>query len=141
VRTDVIPRNTRQRTVILETVRTLGNHPSADEVFEAVRHKLPRVSLSTVYRNLEFLANSGLIRKLEMGGLPVRFDSTVSPHFHIRCISCNRIDDLRGRRVVVVEDARDFDHDYEVLGYQVEFIGLCSNCRAESSPHHEPSAC
>jgi Fur family ferric uptake transcriptional regulator len=129
--TDVIPRKTRQRTVILETVRTLGNHPSADEVYEAVRQKLPRVSLSTVYRNLEFLARSGLIRKLEMGGLPVRFDSSVSPHFHIRCISCNRIDDLRGRRVVVVEDARDFDHDYEVLGYQVEFIGLCSNCRAE----------
>jgi Fur family ferric uptake transcriptional regulator len=133
----VLPRNTRQRTLILDTLRTLGNHPSADEIFEAVRQRLPRISLSTVYRNLEFLTKAGYIRKLEMGGLPIRFDSTVSPHFHIRCISCNRVDDLRGRRVVVIEDARDFDHDYELLGYQVEFIGLCSACRVESSARLE----
>jgi Fur family ferric uptake transcriptional regulator len=131
---NVHSRNTRQRTLILETLDTLGNHPTADEIFESVRQRLPRISLSTVYRNLEFLAKSGHIRKLEMGGRPVRFDGTVSPHFHIRCISCNRIDDLRGRRVVVIEDARDFDHDYQVLGYQVEFIGLCATCRVESSP-------
>jgi Fur family ferric uptake transcriptional regulator len=111
----------------------MGNHPSADAIYDAVRKKLPRISLSTVYRNLEFLAKSGHIRKLEMGGLPVRFDYTSSPHFHIRCISCNCVDDLRGRRVVVVENARDFDQDFEVLGYQVEFIGLCSRCRAENS--------
>ena len=129
----VLSRNTRQRTLILETLHALGNHPTADEIFESVRQSLPRISLSTVYRNLEFLAKSGHIRKLEMGGLPVRFDSTVAPHFHIRCISCNRVDDLRGRRVVVIEDARDFDHDYELLGYQVEFIGLCSACSVENS--------
>jgi Fur family ferric uptake transcriptional regulator len=58
---------TRQRRVILEELRKVNTHPSADEIYEIVRKRLPRISLGTVYRNLEILSESGDIQKLEPG--------------------------------------------------------------------------
>lgn len=55
-------RMTRQRAVILEELRKTATHPTADELYSIVRRRLPRISLGTVYRNLDFLADSGEIR-------------------------------------------------------------------------------
>jgi len=59
---------TLQRKTILNILRQTNSHPSADELYEMVRKQLPRISLGTVYRNLEILANMGIIQKLELGG-------------------------------------------------------------------------
>ncbi len=56
-------RITRQRRVILEELRRVNNHPSADEIYEIVRRRMPRISLGTVYRNLEMLTELGEIQK------------------------------------------------------------------------------
>ena len=61
-------RMTQQRQVILEELRLCRSHPTADELYSRVRRRLPRISLGTVYRNLETLAERGLIRKMEVGG-------------------------------------------------------------------------
>ena len=58
---------TRQRQIILEELRKVVTHPSADEVYEMVRKRLPRISLGTIYRNLEILSENGDIQKLELG--------------------------------------------------------------------------
>ena len=58
-------RMTRQRGIILEELRKINTHPSADEIYERVRKHLPRISLGTVYRNLEILSELGEIQKLE----------------------------------------------------------------------------
>jgi Fur family ferric uptake transcriptional regulator len=60
-----ISRMTHQRQVILEEVRNTHSHPSADEIYARVRKRLPRVSLGTVYRNLDILASEGFIKKIE----------------------------------------------------------------------------
>jgi len=78
-------RITRQRRVILEELQRTKSHPTADELYRKVRRRLPRISLGTVYRNLELLSRSGLIRKLEIGGGKMRFDGIVEPHYHIHC--------------------------------------------------------
>ena len=67
-------RNTRQREVILEELRKLRSHPTAPVLYEIVRRRLPRISLGTVYRNLELLAKSGVVRKLELSDSEARFD-------------------------------------------------------------------
>ena len=61
-------RMTRQRAVILEELRKVKTHPTADELYSIVRERLPRISLGTVYRNLDFLADTGEIRRLEAAG-------------------------------------------------------------------------
>ena len=61
-------RKSRQRDLILEELRSVRKHLSADEVYALVRRKLPRISLGTVYRNLEVLTEMGEIQTLELGG-------------------------------------------------------------------------
>ena len=81
-------RMTRQRAVILEELRKVKTHPTADELYSIVRERLPRISLGTVYRNLDFLADTGEIRRLEAAGTTKRFDGDISWHQHVRCIHC-----------------------------------------------------
>ena len=69
-------RMTHQRRIILEELRNTRSHPTADEVYEIVRKRIPKISLGTVYRNLELLSESGVIQKLEIGGTQKRFDGT-----------------------------------------------------------------
>lgn len=73
-------RMTRQRKIILEEVRKVNTHPSADEIYEMVRLRLPRISLGTVYRNLEILSELGKIQKLQLSGSLKRFDWNTNKH-------------------------------------------------------------
>jgi len=67
-------RKTEQRAVILDELRKCRNHPGADELYARVRGRLPRISLATVYRNLELMAARGLIRRLDPAAGSRRFD-------------------------------------------------------------------
>ena len=84
---------TQQRQVILEELRNVNTHPSADEIYEMVRKRLPRISIGTVYRNLEILCASGEIQKLEFGCSLKRFDGVATAHYHISCLDCDRVID------------------------------------------------
>ncbi len=127
------PRTTRQRQTILEEICKMTSHPSADEVYEAVRRRLPHISLATVYRNLEVLAERGMIQKLEFGGFQRRFDGNAKNHFHIRCVSCGRIDDVMNEPMLRLEMKPRRMNRYEVLGYRLEFSGLCPKCRKKKT--------
>ncbi len=125
-------RLTTQRQIILEELGKVTSHPTANEVYDMVRKRLPRIGLGTVYRNLELMAETGIILKLEVGGTQKRFDATVAPHYHIRCLSCGKVDDIE---VPVMEDinktAAEISH-YEVIGHHIEFSGICSECSSTS---------
>ncbi len=124
-------RLTNRRKVIIEELRKLHTHPTADELYEVVRKRLPRISLGTVYRNLEFLAGKGIIRKLEIGGTQKRFDGDLDIHQHIRCTECERIDDLPAGTAVTRCDREILENTgYEIIERRVEFIGICPACRA-----------
>lgn len=125
-------RMTRQRRVILEELRKVDSHPSADEVYEMVRKRLPRISLGTVYRNLEILSESGDIQKLEPGCSLKRFDGNPSEHCHIHCVRCHRIADLPMVPDLAIDLAGVYTTDFKIVGHRLEFIGLCSQCSDNS---------
>lgn len=83
-----------QRRVILDVLRNRRWHPTADELFQAVRQRLPHVSLGTVYRNLDQLSQAGLVRGLEFSDGARRFDGLVVKHTHARCLRCGGIEDF-----------------------------------------------
>lgn len=114
--------------MILEELRKVKNHPTADTIYEMVRRRLPRISLGTVYRNLEVLAEHGEILKLNVGGAKMRFDGNTSEHCHIRCVVCGRVDDLPVKPVVTLEESNSIC-GYEILGHKVIFYGRCPECR------------
>ncbi len=124
---------TRQRRVILEELRKVKTHPSADEIYEIVRKRLPRISLGTVYRNLERLSESGDIQKLEPGCSLKRFDGNPTDHCHIRCVRCDRIADAPVAPDLKIDLAQVNSTDYEIIGHRLEFLGVCPICSAKSN--------
>ena len=126
-------RKTKQREVILDELVKLCTHPSADELYGLVRKRLPRISLGTVYRNLELLSREGVIARLETGGAQRRFDAQTGDHQHIRCVSCGRIEDCEGSAGRIRRDARVArGTGYRVLGRRIEYIGICPACRKKT---------
>jgi Fur family transcriptional regulator, ferric uptake regulator len=127
--TEKHPRNSHQRKIILEELSKLRTHPTANEIYEIVRRRLPRISLGTVYRNLEILSESGLIQKLELAGAQKRFDGIVDNHYHVRCIRCGRVDDIPSIEFSNINDAMNGVSQYEILWHRLEFVGICPHCR------------
>jgi Fur family ferric uptake transcriptional regulator len=124
-------RMTHQRQVILEEIKKVDTHPTADEVYEMVRRRLRHISLSTVYRNLDILSEYGMIQKLELGGGQKRFDGRTEKHYHIRCIRCGRVGDLTTTKTLDIENALGGKSDYEIVGHRLELLGLCPKCKNE----------
>lgn len=122
-------RNTEQRRIILEELRGSRFHPTAAELYQMVRKRLPRVSLGTVYRNLEILSRNEAIHKLEMGGAEARFDGEIRPHHHARCVECDAVDDLFDIPENVVPPRHMKPGAFDIQGYRIEFYGLCAQCR------------
>jgi Fur family ferric uptake transcriptional regulator len=129
-------RRTEQRSVILEELRLSSDHPGADEIYRRVRRRLPRISLGTVYRNLERLASQGLIRKLDYGGGQRHFDGQSRPHGHFRCSRCGRIEDLPfSVPLPELDPGHPWVRERTIQGGRVDYHGLCPGCRAaESGP-------
>ncbi len=115
-------RLTTQRQVILEELGKVTSHPTANEVYDMVRKRLPRIGLGTVYRNLELMAETGIILKIEVGGTQKRFDATVDPHYHIRCISCGKVDDVDIPVMADINKSAAEASKYQVLGHHIEFF-------------------
>jgi Fur family ferric uptake transcriptional regulator len=132
---------TRQRRVILETLRAYNNHPSADEIYDRVREELPRISLGTVYRNLEILSALGEIQKLEVGGSLKRFDGNPSLHYHIRCMNCGRLEDAPIDPLPNIENRLKPETGYKVMGHRLEFVGLCPECFDQAADRWESADC
>lgn len=122
-------RMTRQRRLILEELRKLKNHPSADYLHGVVRKTMPNISLGTVYRNLDVLSNSGMVLKLDLAGGQCRYDGDTRPHFHIRCNGCGEVADLPVAAVAGISNPRVLDSDYKVTGWRMEFDGVCPFCQ------------
>ncbi len=126
-------RMTRQRRVILETLQEKKTHPCADEVYEIVRQKMPRISLGTVYRNLDILSELGEIQKIELSGSLKRFDGNPAKHYHIRCINCDRLDDAPMPSLEDIEGRLHGSTRYKVIGHRLEFMGLCPECMEKAA--------
>jgi len=137
-------RMTHQREIILDELRRTKTHPTADELYERIKKRLPRVSLATVYRNLEILSEAGLIKKLEISGRQKRFDWDPDEHDHVFCIHCQRVDDIAtAAPTPQIEPMQE--KGYRITGRRIEFFGLCPKClkhhNAQQSTGERTMAC
>ena len=82
---------TTQRRVILEAVLQRDDHPTADQIYEAVQDRIPQLSRTTVYRTLDTLLELGVIRRVHLTGATGRFDGKIRRHHHLVCMQCNKI--------------------------------------------------
>ena len=125
---DMNRRNTVQRQVVLEELKKVASHPTAGELYDISRRRLPRISLGTVYRNLEILITMGLVRKLETAGREARFDGNIDPHDHVRCVLCGAFEDIHGLPADLMGEEVARKTSYKMLGRQLELRGVCPDC-------------
>ena len=123
-------RMTRQRQVIMEELRATDQHPSADDLHGRVKQKLPRISLGTVYRNLEILTELGEIQTIALAGSLKRFDGIPHNHYHMRCTHCDRLVDAPMEVIDSLERALQEKTEFRILDHQLEFTGICPDCQA-----------
>ena len=131
---NTVLRMTHQREIILQELGKCKNHPTADGLYDRVKKKLPRISLATVYRNLEILSEAGMIRKLEISGRQKRFDWDLEPHDHIFCVQCHGVDNIDFVQSQHITLPSDNDKGYKVAGCRIEFFGVCPKCQKRNKP-------
>ncbi len=126
-------RYTEQRAAVYRCLLGTTSHPTADDVFTAVRSDIPDISLATVYKSLETLVGCGLARKLTYGDGSARYDGRTDPHPHARCLSCGAVMDVEGRVDPSAFRGLGTAPGFSVEGYRLELVGVCGDCGAEGA--------
>ncbi len=121
-------RQTVQRQVIMENFFSMKDHPTAEQVYQQIHTKYAAISKSTVYRVLQQAAEDGEIARVEVQNGPDRYDLRRSPHYHIRCSVCGRVDDVKADRLPDPMKFLDDAGGYDITGCSVMFSGVCSRC-------------
>lgn len=123
----------RQRQLILDYLKSTTSHPTAEQIYAALKPQHPALSLSTVYRNLRLLADEGTILQLDTGESTDRFDADVSEHHHFICKQCGKVTDVfhtfLTKEVLEAALAKGFVAERHSL----YIYGTCAACNAAAS--------
>lgn len=126
-------RHTLQRDLILEAVKELHCHATADDVYDLIVTKHPNISRGTVYRNLKLLSDIGEIHKVEIPSGADRFDHECHAHYHARCIKCNKVFNVEMDFIDDLQKNIKDTHGFEFTGHVLIFKGICLECNSVKS--------
>ncbi len=117
---------TPQRLAILEFLEGNKEHPSAEDIYKAIKIRFPSMSFATVYNTLEVLLSKGIVKEILIDGSKRRFDPDVSPHHHFICKKCGKIIDVKCKYDIYLPEELK---DCEIEDYQLVFYGYCKDCK------------
>lgn len=120
---------TSQRRIIMETLASSVNHPTADDVYESVKGLLPGVSRTTVYRVLDLLVRLQVAIRINSPSARARYDADVHRHHHAICQVCEAVDDLRAPEFDGISLPEEDFSGFACNGYSVNFTGICRGCQ------------
>jgi len=122
----------RQRAAIKSELAKHKDHPTADELYIQLRSCNPNISLGTVYRNLNQLAEAEQILRIAQEGGPVRFDGNPIQHYHFVCNTCERMVDIDMPMHNELDEIVAQEIGAQVKGHSVLFYGVCKDCLNQS---------
>jgi Fur family peroxide stress response transcriptional regulator len=120
---------TRQRDAVLEVIREREDHPTAGEIFEAARKRLPGISYATVYNSLRYLRDSGLVLEIKFGDSASRYDRETERHDHAICTCCGRLCDFDLPETAELLRAAARKSHFKPESVHLTLLGLCPDCR------------
>jgi Fe2+ or Zn2+ uptake regulation protein len=129
-------RMTTQRRLLLTILGSLGEHPTAEELFLLARQQDPSLNLSTVYRTLRWLEGENLVstRVFAEERLQERFDAALpSEHHHFMCTSCKNVIEFDSELFGSIKHQFQEQNGASVATGSIILYGLCSNCRKDVS--------
>jgi len=122
-------RQSRQRNMILDLIRSTDTHPTADWLYAQLKRKIPSLSLGTVYRNLSILNEQGLVQKIAAGSTFDRFEANAIPHYHLICESCGKVEDFKMEGYQEMNDRANQLTKFNIKRHRIDFFGICQKCR------------
>jgi Fe2+ or Zn2+ uptake regulation protein len=120
---------TPQRRLIYQALESKHSHPRAEDIYEDVRAIIPDISLGTVYKTLRELVEMGEIMEIKYYGEQSRFDIITSPHNHLICIKCQKIEDVL-RQVPIPEPDSIEKNGFRIRQSEILYWGYCSGCQS-----------
>lgn len=125
----MIKRKTIQSSLVLDVVREIKCHATADEIYHEIVKDYPHISRATVYRNLNQLAEGNEIRKVEVTGGADRFEYRCVDHYHAKCLKCSEIFDVDMEYIVDLEKRIKDSHGFAFSSHDIMFKGICPKCK------------
>lgn len=122
-------RNTKQRQLVLDAVRSRCDHPTADDIYLSVREVDGHISRGTVYRNLNLLASDGEIQAVHVRGGD-RFDLRQDRHAHVVCRECGNVMDAPLPYDGHLDEELAGETGYALTSHVTTFVGICPACQA-----------
>ncbi|UCH51884.1 MAG: transcriptional repressor [Chloroflexota bacterium] len=123
-------RVTAQRALLLELLRQSGGHLDAEELYMRARKKNSRISLSTVYRNLQLFKKLGLIEEHHFDEEHHHYEvKSGAEHQHLLCISCGKVVEFACPLSREFRNNIGKQYDFDINDVEVRMTGLCSSCR------------
>jgi Fur family peroxide stress response transcriptional regulator len=123
---------TTQRRIILQELSERKDHPTAEQVYDSVRDRLPGLSKATVYRVLDTLVQAGAARKVFHPGAIVRYDPMIDRHHHLTCKECGKLVDIDSSVIEDINLPLVMVSGFRVTDYTINFTGICSRCQESS---------
>lgn len=122
-------RNTCQRRLLLELILRADGHVDADELYRQAREQEPRLSLSTVYRNLKLFKRLGLVDECHLGDEHHHYEARVGEHHHLTCLCCGRVVEFDSPVVQNLKQGLAAENDFEIVAAEIRLEGYCARCR------------
>lgn len=122
----------RQRESIKSYLETHLTHPTAETVYLDIKQEFPNISLGTVYRNLNLLADIGEILRISPGNGPDRYDGNAAPHYHFICTQCGNVLDIDMKHQTQLDELAGKYFDGTITGHVTHFLGICPECNNNS---------
>ena len=122
-------RHSKKRAVILTLLQSTDIHPSAEWIYQSLKSTQPNLSLGTVYRNLSFFQNQGMVKSIGVVNGQERFDHNTTPHSHLVCSVCSAVIDLHQ---VALDPALNHtvseQYSCKIMRHELMFHGICEHC-------------
>lgn len=119
----------RQREIILDTLKENVVHPTAEYLYDIIKEKDPKISLATLYRNLNKLSDKGIIKKIDGLEPSSHFDHNTHEHYHFMCDKCKRIFDVSVDVAPDVVKKTEEETGFLIKGYDIVLHGICKECQ------------
>lgn len=119
----------KQREMILDTLKENVVHPTAEYLYEKIKSKDPKISLATLYRNLNQLTQNGIIKKIDGLETSSHFDHNTHKHYHFICSKCNRVFDISADVAPDLIEKTENSTGFEIQSHDIVFTGICKECK------------
>ncbi len=128
IKTETGEKLTRQREAVLGVIREREDHPTANDIFEAARQRLPGISYATVYNSLRFLKAAGLVHEIKFGDSASRYDRETDRHDHALCSQCGKLVDFDLPQAAELMKAAARRSKFKPESVHLTLKGLCPDC-------------